>query len=608
MPASGDAALALSDQLRSRSDHDLAALLRAREVGAAGIRDFFDLADALLAADSVRAALARLPRQALIATGLVAQLGAATRADAAAHASSRGATWSEPAADRAVELALMLDRDGVLSTPRQVAAELAEWPRRGGPDLDELIGRAAPPVLTPVGGDLTAVDRAGAERAFSTTAAVAEVVAELHREPARELARGGIALPDARRLAAVASVPLDRVPQLLGIADRAGLAASQGDRVATDAGLAWLPRPSAERWGVLAGAWLDSLPDDVRSILRDRAGAQWGDRLGDYLAWLYPGDGEWIARRVAETVRDAEALGITTESQPGSAGSRLVTEGVDAAVAAIGFPPEVDRVYVQRDLSVIAPGPLAPAVAARLRTIAEPEGSVAGSYRITTESLNGALANGDTAESITAFLTTVSLSGIPQPLQYLISEASARLGLVRVRAEGSGSVVRSADATLLRTIAVDQSLAPLALTDDGDVLRSRFDRDLVFWSLAAARYPVAAEDAEGRMLRSERPRRPAPASPARQDAVLALIERLRSANPGDRDATDRAWLTRQLDVAIRTKAALAVTVTLQDGSSVRYELEPASVAGGRLRARDRRTDLERTLPLSRITAVEPAGS
>ncbi|HWR86035.1 MAG TPA: hypothetical protein VN200_08590, partial [Rhodoglobus sp.] len=74
MPASGDSALALADQLRSRSDPDLAALLRSREVGPAGIRDFFDLADALLTPDSVRAALARLPRHSLITVGLVAEL------------------------------------------------------------------------------------------------------------------------------------------------------------------------------------------------------------------------------------------------------------------------------------------------------------------------------------------------------------------------------------------------------------------------------------------------------------------------------------------------------------------------------------------------------
>jgi hypothetical protein len=47
-------------------------------------------------------------------------------------------------------------------------------------------------------------------------------------------------------------------------------------------------------------------------------------------------------------------------------------------------------------------------------------------------------------------------------------------------------------------------------------------------------------------------------------------------------------------------------VTVQDGSSVDYLLEPTGLGGGRLRARDRKADIERTLPLSRITAVGSA--
>jgi hypothetical protein len=44
---------------------------------------------------------------------------------------------------------------------------------------------------------------------------------------------------------------------------------------------------------------------------------------------------------------------------------------------------------------------------------------------------------------------------------------------------------------------------------------------------------------------------------------------------------------------------------MPDGSSIDLQLEPASLAGGRLRARDRRSDLERTLPLRSITSVGP---
>jgi hypothetical protein len=58
-------------------------------------------------------------------------------------------------------------------------------------------------------------------------------------------------------------------------------------------------------------------------------------------------------------------------------------------------------------------------------------------------------------------------------------------------------------------------------------------------------------------------------------------------------------------MAIKGKLGLTVTVRMPDGSLLDLQLEPASVAGGRLRARDRKSDLERTLPLSSIAAVAP---
>ena len=608
MPPSNDSALALADQLRSLADPELIALLAERAVTTGGIRDFFDLADALLAPDSVRAALDRLQRPGLIALGVVAELGVTRAQDAAAHLTAIGgdAAGLDAHLAAARELALLLERDGVLSVPAPVAAEAAS------PGLRELIAAPPPPALSPVGrGDRAAADHAAASRAFETTGFVAELVAELLREPARELARGGIALPDSRRLAASVGVDLDRVPGLLEIVERAGLVApGAGERVVTAAGAAWLPGGYAQRWTALAAGWLKRLPEDVRTILRDRAGAEWGGGLEEYLAWLYPAGGDWIRERLAIYLRDAELLGITDERVPSTSGALLLTAGPEAAGAAIGalFPGEVDKVYLQHDLSIVSPGPLAPQLDARLRGIAESEGGVlAPTYRITTSSLNRAMAAGETAESIRQFLGGISLSGIPQPLEYLIAEAATRYGLVRVAPtpEG-GSTVRSTDAALLRSIAVDASLTPLGLSRSSTELVTRFEPDVVFWSLAEARYPVAAEDAAGRIVTPERPRRSGAVAATRADPIAALIERLRAGSPTDAAAADRAWLTRQLDVAIRGKLGLTVTVTLQDGSSVDYQLEPASVAGGRLRARDRRTDLERTLPLSSITAVAPA--
>ncbi|MFM9877435.1 MAG: hypothetical protein ACKVOG_06255 [Rhodoglobus sp.] len=178
---------------------------------------------------------------------------------------------------------------------------------------------------------------------------------------------------------------------------------------------------------------------------------------------------------------------------------------------------------------------------------------------------------------------------------------------MRVGATADGrSYVASSDLTLLRTIAVDHTVGSLGLVRAGERLESRFDRDVVFWSLSEARYPVAAEDAAGKIEILARRQASRPDAVAGTDQVAALIERLRLGSSEDPDVTGKAWLARQLDVAIKAKVGLTVTVRMPDGSDVDYQLEPASVGGGRLRARDRRSDIERTLPLTSIVAVAPA--
>ena len=127
----------------------------------------------------------------------------------------------------------------------------------------------------------------------------------------------------------------------------------------------------------------------------------------------------------------------------------------------------------------------------------------------------------------------------------------------------------------------------------------------MFWTLAEARYPVAAENAQREIVVLTRKHATRAASVS-TDSTVALIERLRLGSSSDAGETDKAWLSRQLDVAIKGKLALTVTVRMPDGTDVDYQLEPASVGGGRLRARDRKSDIERTLPLSSIVSVGPA--
>ena len=183
------------------------------------------------------------------------------------------------------------------------------------------------------------------------------------------------------------------------------------------------------------------------------------------------------------------------------------------------LPAEIDRVYLQADLTAIAPGPLAPALDLRLRVIAVRESRAqASTYRFTAESVGAGMTEGETAASIREFLADLSLTGIPQPLDYLIESTAARHGLVRVRTDDATGRTRveSPDAGLLETIAVDQALRPLGLLvlEGDDALSSRVARDAVYWCARRRALP-GRRARRGRVPRSRsigapRPRRRSP--------------------------------------------------------------------------------------------------
>ncbi|AWG02394.1 helicase-associated domain-containing protein [Clavibacter michiganensis] len=620
-------ALVLAARLRALDDTTLAALVRDRGIDAARIADLFDLADALLAPEAVARALEQLDRAALAVLAVAAEEGATAQPvglGAVRDALSRrsGEDPLDPAgladaAHRAADTLLAVVDDAGITTHPEVAAALSAWPAAGLPGADELARLAPPAPLAAVPRvDPEEVDRRAGESAFRSVVAVAALIEELDREPARELSRGGMSLPDARRLAAALGTDLDDVPTHLSLAERAGLVARSGRTWSTAAtAAAWSARPTAGRWEALAAAWLDALAPTTRGILAERADASWGAGLVDSVLWRFPGGSAWIGERITAFTRDAGLLGITTGDVPSSAGRALLMTGPGAASAALAphLPAEVDRVYLQHDLTVVSPGPLDPAVESRLLEVADAEGrGLAATYRISAASVTRALASGGTPDAIRALLADVSLTGIPQPLAYLIDEAAARFGRLRVRPASPSDAVPDArtaivseDGPLLATLLVDRDLAPLRLVRAGDaVLTSAASPDAVERALAAARLAPVREDDRGRRIAPAGRTAPAPHAVAEPepDAADALVARVRAADGPDDGA---AWTTRQLEVAIRAKAALRVRVRMPDGREVDHVLEPSSVAGGRLRARDRVADVERTLPLSSILAISP---
>ena len=234
------------------------------------------------------------------------------------------------------------------------------------------------------------------------------------------------------------------------------------------------------------------------------------------------------------------------------------------------------------------PGPLAPHLDLRLRGIARRESRAqASTYRFTADSLGAGMTEGETAQSIREFLATISLTGIPQPLDYLIESTAARHGLVRVRADAATDRTRveSPSAACSTPSPSTRRCARSGLVHDGDALVSRVARDAVYWSLADARYPVVALGPSGTPeplhRRARRRRAPRPVDP--RDVVRAA----------HRDAARRPQHRRRGRVArSRARAGRAgpceiiVVVKMPDGAERTFTLEASGLGGGRLRGRD----------------------
>ncbi|KZE91589.1 helicase-associated domain-containing protein [Microbacterium sp. TNHR37B] len=562
----------LATLLATLDDASLAALLDERRIlPSVGWDDYFDAADALLDPASVARGLASLSRE-------------------PAEALSAAIDASEPV------------------TPGSVRDELV---RRAlvTPDGDpyRAVATACPP-LTP-DPDLPRSTEAvaeqdaaqAAERAFASATSLADVLQSALALPLTRIGSGALGASDRRRLVEAHAVETaDAADELLAISAAAGLVTGTDRQwLVTSRGVDWLALRTVSRWHEVARRVRDALPAGLR--LRDGGWipvSQW--------AGAYPFDPTWPERaeRWRVLFERWALIGPQGAVPPWAAG---LADGHDADEAALQalLPIEVDRVFLQNDLTAIAPGPLEPALDMRLRSMAHRETRAqASTYRFTAESLSAALTAGETAESLREFLSSLSLTGLPQPLVYEIERNARRHGNVQVGPDGAGNTrVTADDRSLLQALAVDQALRPLGLVTDADGLLTRSAPETTFWMLADARYPVTAVDVDGRprVLDRHRVAAEAPAQPA-SEVYAPVLARLRDAHDTDADS---AWLGRELEQAVRAHAVLAIVVRLPDGSDREITMEATGLGGGRLRGRDRVADVERTLPVSSIVSIRP---
>lgn len=144
------------------------------------------------------------------------------------------------------------------------------------------------------------------------------------------------------------------------------------------------------------------------------------------LEYFYPRRRGAMRNEVAKvTLAEAELMGITHAGVLSAAGVEVTLDHSLGAAQALVLPKEIDHFLIQGDLTVIAPGPLPLEVGEQLHGIADIESRGAASvYRFTAETIRRGYESGWKQQDFDNFFAIWVKGTVPQPLTYLVQEAS----------------------------------------------------------------------------------------------------------------------------------------------------------------------------------------
>lgn len=520
-----------------------------------------------------------------------------------------------------------------------------------------------PPELSTTPREPALVDRVAAGAAFELVRRLELLLDHWGTHPPSALRSGGLGVRELKAAATFLHVDEPAAALIIETASTAGLLASRADSdgnpvwVPTDVFDGWSTQDLPQRWALVARSWLESprLPGLVGT--RDPAGKPWNaltpeltsrsmpetrlmtlrvlaelppgqvlasgtglPSLVARLAWLRPRRPRTRADQAAWAVHEAAALGLTGLGALASYG-RLLLAGDDPGDAlGVLLPEPVDHVLVQADLTAVAPGPLETGLARKLQLVADVESRGGATvYRFTPQSVRRALDVGWTAAEVHEFLGTVSRTPVPQPLTYLVDDTVRTFGAVRVgQAE---SFLRSDDETALTELLHHPKVGPLGLRRLAPtVLISDTPIEVLLPRLRELGAAPVVEAADGSVrvtrpdqLRARTPRvRRAAATSAHETARVAAV--ITAVRAGDRAAASRPAGSASLSPsgslaalreAIEIGGAVLISYVDNHGSASDRIVDPLSVEGGQLTARDHRSDDVRTFAVHRITSVKP---
>jgi hypothetical protein len=448
----------------------------------------------------------------------------------------------------------------------------------------------------------------GAARAVAaaTRAVVAAegVCARLDRDPLGLVRAGTVPVRDLARLARDLDLSENELALLIDLLVETGVLGVGGPFDQRSLGLrpeadAWLAATRAHRWATLAAAWrsadlavedhlatsdrpeplsarrLGAAPSrrhTLLQVLTDPAspGPVGVEALAPVLAWRQPmvwpdptGSGPDDLEATVRAVLDTAAfLGIAVVegglAQAGlTAREWLAGEDADgiAGAAAVALPDGPDRFLLAGDLTVVAPGGLAPAVERRLAGLADREAAGSGIWRISDASLRRAFDEGHSAEQVLGFLRRHSSTPLPQALEYLAADVERRHG--RLRVGGATTYLRGDPAAVAGAVrsAAGRRLGLRELAP-GVAVTGRGQRELLEALRKAGESPLAEEPDGSPRPEGARPVRHVPrgaadrlgraAAPANGQAAdrrpeldpAAAVARLRGPGPAQPTGTD----------------------------------------------------------------------
>ena len=551
-------------------------------------------------------------------------------------------------------------------------ASTVELPREVGLALrgDAPLGALHPAEPRPTASAAVPADRidgAGAGQVLEVLRQTVSLLDACASEPPAVLKAGGLGVRDLRRLARAAGVDEPTAALLLEVAHEAGLLARTPDAdptwLPTAAFDVWQATPAERRWAQFAGAWLamarmpalvgtrddrdraiaalsaevtrsaaPTLRTQTLQVLVEYPGPLSEADVASVLDWRTPRRG---GRRrdevVTEQLTEATTLGVVTKTPLAALtafGRALVTGDDPLPLLAVLLPEPVDHVLVQADLTVVAPGPLEPALAAEMALLADVESAGGATvYRVTPESVRRALDAGRSGSDLQAFFTARSRTPVPQSLTYLIDDVARRHGGLRVGA--AGSYVRSDDPALLATVLADRRCAELSLRRIADtVLVCSAPVGRVVDVLRGCGYVPAAEDAGGGLVLGWPEAKRAPGRPSRSaprgaseisldhDYLAGAVVAVRRGDEAARAARRAPVLTQKGDAdpgaalnvlqqAARDRARVWLSYVDAHGGVTARVVRPVSVGAGYLRAEDDRTATEHTFALHRVVSAIP---